>query len=92
MRTTVTLDNDLAERLRQLAHRSRLPFKRVLNEALRRGLPGGTAEGEEPPFVVKAGSMKLKTGLDPMRLARMETDLDVEEFKSRRGRGRRSGR
>ena len=33
MRTTLTIDPDNAERLRKLAHRSRLPFKRVLNDA-----------------------------------------------------------
>ena len=74
-----------------MAHRSRLPFKRVLNDALRRGLPGGLEEEDEPPFVVNAKTMKLKTGLDPMRLSLLETELDVEQFKSPRGRGTRPG-
>ena len=38
MRTTVTLDEDVAEALRDLAHQRRQPFKRVLNEAIRGGL------------------------------------------------------
>ena len=40
MRTTLTLDDDLAEELRTLAHRTRRSFKRVVNEALRAGLAG----------------------------------------------------
>ena len=38
MRTTLTLDDDLAEELRTLAHQTRRPFKDVLNEAIRTGL------------------------------------------------------
>ena len=40
MRTTLTLDDDLAEELRTLAHRTRRSFKQVVNEALRAGLAG----------------------------------------------------
>ena len=38
MRTTLTLDDDLAEELRALAHRTRRSFKDVVNEAIRTGL------------------------------------------------------
>jgi predicted transcriptional regulator len=35
MRTTLTLDDDVADRTRALAHKLRKPFKAVVNEALR---------------------------------------------------------
>jgi predicted transcriptional regulator len=38
MRTTLTVDDDLAERIADIARESRTPFKRVLNDALRRVL------------------------------------------------------
>jgi hypothetical protein len=38
MRTTLTLEKDVAARLKQLARKRRLPFKRVVNDALRAGL------------------------------------------------------
>ena len=38
MRTTMTLEKDVAARLDQLARRRRLPMKTIVNEALRRGL------------------------------------------------------
>jgi len=80
MRTTLTLDEDNAERLRELAHRTRRPFKRVVNEVLRRGLgEGGVAEGQEP-YRVEATPMRLRAGIDPARLAQMESELEIERF------------
>jgi hypothetical protein len=38
MRTTLTLEDDLARQLQQLSRERDEPFKRVVNEALRRGL------------------------------------------------------
>ncbi len=39
MRTTVTLDDDLAKRLERARRERNLTFKQALNEALRAGLP-----------------------------------------------------
>jgi len=83
MRTTLTIDPDNAEQLRKLAHRSRLPFKRVVNDALRLGLRGENAGEAEPPFVVKASPMRLKAGVDPARLSQFEADLDVAAFEQK---------
>jgi len=80
MRTTLTLDDDNAERLRELAHRSRRPFKRVLNEALRRGLCDAAVDEEQAPYVVKASPMRLRAGIDPARLSHFEADLEIEAF------------
>lgn len=38
MRTTMTLENDVAARLEQVARKRKLPLKTVVNEALRAGL------------------------------------------------------
>lgn len=38
MRTTVTLDDDLAARLRDVAHERGVPFKAAINDAIRAGL------------------------------------------------------
>ena len=80
MRTTLTIDPDHAERLRTLAHRSRQPFKRVLNDFLRLGLRGAAPDEPEPPFVVRPSPMRLKAGVDPMRLSQFEADLDIDAF------------
>ena len=51
MRTTLTLDDDLADRIADLASETRRPFKIVLNETLRKGLTDSMPP--EPTFVVK---------------------------------------
>ena len=38
MRTTLTIDDDLARELREKAHKSGAPFKEVVNKAIRAGL------------------------------------------------------
>lgn len=45
MRTTLTLDADVAALLRRLVERRREPFKRAVNEALRVGLPAPPRSG-----------------------------------------------
>lgn len=79
MRTTVTLDGDVEQRLRETALRTRRPFKRVLNDALRRALDTmePAASGR---FVVKARPMGLRAGLDPTGFHRLADDLEAEAF------------
>ena len=58
MRTTLTLDDDVAILLKKEARKSGEPFKQVVNSTLRRGL----AAGKEParkPFKVKPINLGL---------------------------------
>lgn len=41
MQTTLTLDDELAEELEEVAHRAGKPFTEVVNETLRKGLHPG---------------------------------------------------
>lgn len=51
MRTTLTLEKDVAARLRQLARRQGRPLKVVVNEALRAGLAAVERPASRPaPF------------------------------------------
>ena len=55
MLTTLTLDDDVAAKLRELAHRARLPFNEVVNAVLRRGLAAQEGRGDSRrPFRVGA--------------------------------------
>lgn len=76
MRTTVTLDDDLAEQILDLAHRRKEPFKTVLNESLRRGLSGGGPPRGQKPFVVRARPMRLRAGLDEAKLSQIAEELE----------------
>ena len=65
MRTTLTLDEDVADRLKAEARRSGKPFRTVVNESLRLALSnrrGGRAK--EPPFLVRTRDLgALRPGL-----------------------------
>jgi len=50
MRTTLTLDKDVAVRLEQTARKRRQPFKTVVNDALRAGLSVIDKPLASPPF------------------------------------------
>ncbi len=63
MRTTLTLDEDVAARLRAEARRSGRSFKDTVNEALRLGLSRRRPPAPASPFRVKARPMNLRAGL-----------------------------
>jgi hypothetical protein len=99
MRTTLTLDDDLARVLSDEAHRTRRPFKRVVNDALRRGL-ARAGEGKTSGAryrVVPHDAGELNAGLDPARMNQLVDELEIEASAvvmptragARRGGGRR---
>jgi len=51
VRTTLTLDEDVAERLQAIARRSGQPFRTVVNETLRSGLNAMKPPRPAPQFV-----------------------------------------
>ena len=75
MKTTITLDTDVEQRLKEAMHRQGKSFQETLNDALRRGL-----KLSQQPFEVKSRPLRLRQGLDPARLSEMDDDLEIEEF------------
>lgn len=65
MRTTITLDDDVAARLTEIQHRQEQTFKDVVNEMLRRGLEQAEMRSKPArPFRVKARAMGARPGLN----------------------------
>ena len=67
MRTTLTLDEDVAGKLQALARRTGRAFKAVVNDVLRQGLATTTARPASPRFTVKArdlGARRADVALD----------------------------
>ena len=62
MRTTLTLDDDVAAKLRAEARKSGEPFKQVVNRVLRTGLNFRMKAAPLPPFNVKARPLGLRPG------------------------------
>ena len=79
MRTTLTLDDDVAVKLQQLARRSGASFKETVNATLRRGL--AAQEGRAPrakPFRLEPFNSPYRPGVDPLRLNQLLDQLDAE--------------
>jgi hypothetical protein len=64
MRTTLTLDDDVAARLRAEARRTGKPFKTVVNERLRMALLQGAATKELKPYKIEPYAMGALLPLD----------------------------
>ena len=62
MRTTLALDDDVLERARMVATRTRKPFKTVVNEALRSGLADLEKGVRRRPYVTTPRAMGLRPG------------------------------
>lgn len=66
MRTTLTLDGDVAAALKVLARNSGKTFKAVVNDVIRTGLmTGGKPAPEREPFRVPAAPRGFRPGSTP---------------------------
>jgi hypothetical protein len=78
MRTTVTLDPDVAEQLKALARRRNLSFKAALNSTVRAGLAAERGGGR--PYQAPARPMGLRPGVDLTHALRLADALEDEEI------------
>lgn len=78
LRTTVTLDPDVAARLRELARERQVSFKEALNSTLRKGL-GSPGRGAKR-YRVPTRPLGLRQGVDLDRALRLAADLEDAEL------------
>jgi hypothetical protein len=64
MRTTLTLDDDVAALLQREIRRTGKSFKEAVNDAVRAGLASRREIARLPAFVVEARPMGVAPGLD----------------------------
>lgn len=74
MRTTLTLDDDVARLVADATHREKRSTKAVVNDALRRAL--GTRESG--PYRAPVVDSALAPGVDAARLNQMADELEDE--------------
>ena len=84
MRTTVTLEPDVARLLEEAMHRERRTMKQVINRALRDALAG--PRSEVVPHVVVPHEARVLPGLDPAGFNRLAAELEDTEILSGLGR------
>jgi hypothetical protein len=76
MRTTLTLDSDVARLVEEAVHREHRPFKQVVNDALRKGLAPHAGTPAAKPFRVRAHRARLLPGFDPLGFNRLADELE----------------
>jgi hypothetical protein len=74
MRTTVTLDPDVATRLRRLAKDSDISFKEAVNSTLRRGFDAERMPAD--PYTLPTYDLGLRPGIDLAKAAALAADLE----------------
>ncbi len=80
MRTTLTLDDDVARKLKEAARRKQVPFKQIVNDTLRAGL----AVKRKPRqvsgrFKVEATRCGFFPGIDAGKLNQLTDEIEAAE-------------
>ncbi len=81
VRTTLYLDDDLADKLRKMAHARRTSLRRVVNEMLRRGMLAQEHKRRATkPYRVPIFRSPFRPGVDPLRLNQLVDDLEARSL------------
>jgi hypothetical protein len=79
VRTTVTLDPDVAEQLKSLARRRNVSFKAALNNAVRAGLAAERGSKSSKPYKMPTYRLGLMPGIDLTKALQLAGELEDQE-------------
>lgn len=68
MRTTLNLDDTIAQRLKKYARKRRTSIKAAANEALSRGLEDMNSDSKSRPYKTKAKHLGMRGEINPRKL------------------------
>jgi hypothetical protein len=80
MRTTMTMDADVALQLKRKLKETKLSQKELLNRALRKGLSQVRVESTKQEFEVEPHSFGLKPEFDRDKMNQLYDQLLVEDY------------
>jgi hypothetical protein len=78
MRTTITLDPDVAARLERMTRERSISFKEAVNATLRAGFDVEPAT-RPTPYILPTFEMGVRPGIDLDRARHLDSDLEDEE-------------
>ena len=81
VRTTLTLNEEIAKRAKRCAARLGLSFKDVINRALEEGLSRLERQNQARPFHTEPVAMGLRQGLSYDNIAELIARGESEDFK-----------
>lgn len=77
MRTTVTLEPDVAAKLREMSTERRISFKAAINATLRAGLAAKAGRGS--PYRERATDLGIRPGVDLTKALQLAATLEDDE-------------
>lgn len=80
MRTTINIQDDVLDRAKAIAQRSKKPFKVVVNEALRLGLGQFEKHPKKVPYRTSPHPLKLRRGLNLDNIQELLAQIEGEDF------------
>ncbi len=79
MRTTLTIEDDLLQKLKLKAAQQQKSFKEVVNQTLKNGLYGSSGKTTKGKIKLKTRALRYRKGVDEVRLKDLLDELDVKE-------------
>ena len=86
MRTTLTLDNDVADYLKEQSKLRGIPFKQVVNQTIRNGMTTSGTKPDIPRFEVIPHISEFCSGVDLLKLNQLVDELEIEDFIHKAGK------
>ena len=83
MRTTLTIDDDIAARIEERRRTDGRSLKQVVNQLLRAGLRNSERLPEARPYCTKTQKLRLRPGFAAARLNQLVDELETEERATR---------
>jgi hypothetical protein len=83
MRTTLTLDPDVARLVEEAVHRERRSMKQVINDALRQALGPSASSTPRKPYRLTPHESSLRPGLGYTGFNRLTDELEDEAIVSK---------
>ena len=79
MRSTITIDDDIAARIEERRRTDGQSLMQVVNQLLREGLRSSERPHEARPYRTKTHGLRLRPGFDAVRLNQLADELETEE-------------
>jgi hypothetical protein len=81
MRTTLTIDDDVLDKAKAVAAKLHVPFRRVVNEALRTGLQTVADPPRTRSYHTRAHKMGLKAGRNLDNIQALLSQIEGEDHR-----------
>ncbi len=78
MRTTLTIDDDLAGQIEERRRREGLSLKQIVNMLLREALRNGRQAPRAKKYRTRPHKLGMRAGFDPARLNQLVDELETE--------------